>query len=457
MLVKRAPIIAQATAVGKAGIGVVRISGEDLSPLLKKLCDKDITPRHTYLININDDQLQTIDQGLLVYFPGPKSFTGEDVLEFHGHGGVLVLALVIQRLLEIGKDINLRLAKPGEFSERAFLNNKIDLAQAEAIADLIDATSMAAVKGANRSLSGQFSKQIDTLVEKLTHLRILVEATLDFPEEEIEFLENANAREQWEDIYQQLLSVLKVSNQGALLKNGALVVLAGAPNVGKSSLINSLAQEEIAIVTPIAGTTRDQIREEIHLEGVPIQLVDTAGLRESSDEVEKIGIQRSWDSIAKADVVLFLRDASNSNQENSDLLFTEVKEYLVKTNNQNVCLMEIWNKKDHLQTNAENHKLYISAKTGDGIDQLKAKVLSAIGWESQTENIFLARQRHLEALKEALLHLENAKSYLNQGNATLELFAEELRLAQDFLGEITGKLLPDDLLGKIFSSFCIGK
>ena len=457
MLPKRDPIIAQATALGKAGIGVVRISGEDLSPLLHKVSDTPFLPRQAKLLHLRDQHQQSIDQGLVLYFPAPNSFTGEDVIEFHGHGGILVMALVIQRFLELGKEIQLRLAKPGEFSERAFLNNKIDLTQAEAIADLIEANSIAAVKSANRSLNGEFSKQIDSLVDQLTHLRILVEATLDFPEEEIEFLENAKAREQWEAIYQQLLTILKISNQGALLKNGALVVLAGPPNVGKSSLINTLAQEEIAIVTAIAGTTRDQIREEISLDGVPIQIVDTAGLRESHDEVEKIGIQRSWEAIGKADVILFLRDASDPFQENSNTLLKEIKEYLIKTNHQTAYLMEVWNKKDQLKHDSDPKNLYISAKNGDGVEVLKEKILSAIGWEEHAENIFLARQRHLDALNEALKHVENAQKYLNQGNATLELFAEELRLAQDNLGEITGKLLPDELLGKIFSSFCIGK
>ncbi|BDW12360.1 tRNA modification GTPase MnmE [Polynucleobacter sp. SHI8] len=456
MQAKRDPIIAQATAVGKAGIGVVRISGEGLNPLLRKLFDKSITPRFANLIHLRDENHQSIDQGLLTYFPAPHSFTGEDVIEFHGHGGVLVMNLVIQRFIELGQSLRLRLAKPGEFSERAFLNNKIDLAQAEAIADLIDANSIAAIKSANRSLSGVFSKKIDDLVEQLTHLRMLVEATLDFPEEEIEFLENANASKQWQDIHDTLKTVLHDSQQGALLKNGALVVLAGAPNVGKSSLLNQLAQQDIAIVTPIAGTTRDRIREEIYLDGIPLHIIDTAGLRESHDEVEKMGIERSWSAIGEADIILFLRDASKIDQADSNLLLQEIYTALKLDHQKSTHLIEVWNKKDQVKVRDEE-RLYISAKTGDGIENLKEQLLNALGWEKHSDNVILARQRHLDSLNLALNHVLEAHRYLSLGNASLELFAEELRLAQDELGEITGKLLPDELLGKIFSSFCIGK
>ena len=454
---KRDPIIAQASAIGKAGIGVVRISGEDLSPLLMQLSSQNFIPRKAVLLHLRDAQQQSIDQGLLSFFPAPHSFTGEDVIEFHGHGGILVMNLVIQRFLEIGKNIHLRLANPGEFSERAFLNNKIDLTQAEAIADLIEANSIAAVKSANRSLSGVFSKKIEKVVEQLTHLRILVEATLDFPEEEIEFLEKARASEQWDIIYAELLAILEVSKQGALLRNGAFVVLAGAPNVGKSSLLNQLAQQDIAIVTPIAGTTRDRIREEISLDGVPIQIVDTAGLRESDDAVEKIGIERSWSAIGQADLVIFLRDASERNQNASDTLLQEIKAALSQESKHGVELIEVWNKKDQISAAEKEDQLYISAKQGDGIEELKEKMLLSLGWQKHSDDVILARQRHIDALKNALQNVLEAKKYLSLGNASLELFAEELRLAQDELGKITGKLLPDDLLGKIFSSFCIGK
>ncbi len=457
MFYKRDPIIAQASATGKAGVGVIRVSGEHLRPLIDRLCTKQPIPRYATLLHIKDESDQSIDQGLLTYFPAPHSFTGEDVIEFHGHGGPIVLSLVIQRLLDLGQDIALRIAMPGEFSERAFLNNKIDLAQAEAIADLIDATTVAAVKSANRSLSGVFSEKINHLIEKLTHLRILVEATLDFPEEEIEFLENANAKEQWANILSGLLETLHTSEQGALLREGALVVLAGPPNVGKSSLLNQLAQQDIAIVTPIAGTTRDRIREQIQIDGVPISIVDTAGLRESQDEVEKIGIERSWAAIGDADIILFMRDATQSNQGESEELLHKISEELIKKQNLKAKVLEVWNKQDQAPLQPREEALLISAKSGYGVELLKHQILQTLGWESHTENTILARGRHIEALKKALKHLQSSQVYLSQGNASLELFAEELRLTQDALGEITGKLLPDDLLGKIFSSFCIGK
>ena len=457
MIYKRDPIIAQASATGKAGVGVIRVSGEHLSPLIDRLSTKKLIPRYATLLHIKDDSHESIDQGLLSYFPAPHSFTGEDVIEFHGHGGPIVMSLVIQRLLDLGQDIGLRIAMPGEFSERAFLNNKIDLAQAEAIADLIDATTVAAVISANRSLSGVFSEKINHLIERLTHLRILVEATLDFPEEEIEFLENANAKEQWTDILNSLLETLHTSEQGALLREGALVVLAGPPNVGKSSLLNQLAQQDIAIVTPIAGTTRDRIREQIQIEGVPISIVDTAGLRESQDEVERIGIERSWAAIGDADIILFLRDATQSNQVESEELLLKISEELINKENLKAKVIEVWNKQDQATHQPLETALLISAKNGYGIETLKHQILQTLGWESHTENTILARGRHIEALKKALKHLQSSQVYLSQGNASLELFAEELRLTQDALGEITGKLLPDDLLGKIFSSFCIGK
>lgn len=457
MLAHRDPIIAQASAIGRAGVGVIRVSGKDLSAFIQRIYPRPLAPRNAVLVSIKDQQQQVIDQGLCIYFPAPYSFTGEDVVEFHGHGGILVMSLVIQRFLEMGQDIGLRSARPGEFTERAFLNNKIDLTQAEAVADLIDASSVAAIKSANRSLKGVFSEKINALVEKLTHLRMLVEASLDFPEEEIDFLEKANALLQWQNIHQELRDVLQASKQGAILRNGALVVLAGAPNVGKSSLINQLAQEEIAIVTPVAGTTRDRIRVEISLEGIPIQVVDTAGLRQSDDAVEKIGIERSWAAIQEADIVIFMRDASSTEQSASEDLFARVQELTKKTIEHPAHLIEIWNKQDQISTAVEKEQLYISAKTGFGIADLKSRILQALGWESQSDNLILARQRHLDALKQALVHIHLAQTFLVQGNAHLELFAEELRLAQDVLGDITGKLLPDDLLGKIFSSFCIGK
>ncbi len=457
MFYKRDPIIAQASATGKAGVGVIRISGANLSPLLGLLSEKKAVPRYASLIRLKDATDQTIDQGLLTFFPAPHSFTGEDVIEFHGHGGPVVINLVIERLIELGRGLGLRPAAPGEFSERAFLNNKIDLAQAEAIADLIDATTVAAVKSANRSLSGVFSERINDLIEKVTHLRMFVEATLDFPEEEIEFLENAKAKQQWEDIFNTLVNTLQTSQQGALLREGAFVVLAGAPNVGKSSLLNQLAQQDIAIVTPIAGTTRDRIREQIQIEGIPISMVDTAGLRESNDEVESMGIERSWAAIGDADLILFLRDATQIDQSESEELLQQISKTLKEKGNIKAKTLVVWNKQDQTLRPLKTSELFISAKSGYGIDELKICIIKALGWESHAENTILARGRHIDALKRSMKHLEDSRPYLSQGNANLELFAEELRLTQDALGEITGRLLPDDLLGKIFSSFCIGK
>jgi tRNA modification GTPase len=452
----RQPIIAHASAVGKAGVGVVRISGQDLRPLLSTLTSINLVPRQAHLYRLRNAQSEDIDQGILFFYPGPHSFTGEDVLEFQGHGGVMLMNLVLERFLELGKIIDLRIAHPGEFSERAFLNNKIDLAQAEAIADLIEANSVAAIRSANRSLAGVFSEKIHHLVGALTDLRILVEATLDFPEEEIEFLENARAKDKWESIHQELLDLLHASEQGAILRQGANLVLAGLPNVGKSSLLNQFAGQELAIVTPIAGTTRDRIKEHLFLDGFPLQVMDTAGLRESSDTIERLGIERSWQAITQADLILYIRDANEPNSKESDHLLSEIHT-LIKENNKSTRLIEVWNKADQLPDQPKEQRLLISAKTGLGIGALKAKILAALGWESQTEDTILARQRHLDALRQALVHVLQAQVYLVQGNQTLELFAEELRLAQEKLGQITGQLLPDDLLGKIFGSFCIGK
>jgi tRNA modification GTPase len=325
MFGKRAPIIALATASGKAGVGVIRLSGEDLRGFIEKLFHIELIPRQATLLTLKSASSEPIDTGLALFFPSPNSFTGEDVLEFQGHGGILVMDLIIQRCLEVGKPYHLRLANPGEFSERAFLNNKIDLAQAEAIADLIDANSQAAVKSASRSLTGVFSIEVNELIDRLTQLRVLVEATLDFPEEEIDFLEKAQAKDQWLFICQRLNKLLKASEQGAILRTGALVVLAGAPNVGKSSILNQLAGQDLAIVTPVAGTTRDRLRETIQIDGVPVQLIDTAGLRDGIDEVERLGIERSWQTIREADVILFIRDISQLNETEYDGLYIEIQ------------------------------------------------------------------------------------------------------------------------------------
>jgi tRNA modification GTPase len=356
----------------------------------------------------------------------------------------------------VGKPYHLRLANPGEFSERAFLNNKIDLAQAEAIADLIDANSQAAVKSASRSLTGVFSIEVNELIDRLKQLRVLVEATLDFPEEEIDFLEKAQAKNQWLFICQSLNKLLKASEQGAILRTGALVVLAGAPNVGKSSILNQLAGQDLAIVTPVAGTTRDRLRETIQIDGVPVQLIDTAGLRDGIDEVERLGIERSWQTIREADVILFIRDISQLNETEHDELYIEIQRGISHEVPPPI-MIEVWNKQDAIKHMPHLDRLVISAKTGYGFEELRARILQAIGWESQSENVIFARQRHIDALLRGLEHVQNAGNYLSLGNQSLELFAEELRLAQVSLGEITGKVLADELLGKIFSSFCIGK
>ena len=456
MFGKRAPIIALATASGKAGVGVIRLSGEDLRAFIEELFQIELIPRQATLLTLKSANSEPIDTGLAIFFPSPNSFTGEDVLEFQGHGGILVMDLIIQRCLEVGKPYHLRLANPGEFSERAFLNNKIDLAQAEAISDLIDANTQAAVKSASRSLTGVFSMEVNELIDRLTQLRVLVEATLDFPEEEIDFLEKAQAKDQWLFICQRLNKLLKASEQGAILRTGALVVLAGAPNVGKSSILNQLAGQDLAIVTPVAGTTRDRLRETIQIDGVPVQLIDTAGLRDAIDEVEKLGIERSWQTIREADVILFIRDISQLNETEYDGLYIEIQRGISHEVPPPI-MIEVWNKQDATKHMPHQDRLVISAKTGYGFEELRARILQAIGWESQSENVIFARQRHIDALLRALEHVQNAGNYLLLGNQSLELFAEELRLAQVSLGEITGKVLADELLGKIFSSFCIGK
>jgi tRNA modification GTPase len=452
MMTRQLPIIAIATAPGKSGIGVVRISGKNLGAIIQALFQQTLQPRQASLRALRDSDGQTIDQLIAIYFSAPASFTGEDVLELQCHGGPQLLELVMRRCLELGKKEGLVIAEPGEFSLRAYLNNKIDLAQAEAIADLIDAQSEAAVLGASRSLQGAFSDDINALIEEITQLRILVESTLDFPEEEIEFLENAQARERLKAVKAKLQTLRAGAKQGKILREGIQLVLAGAPNVGKSSLLNRLAGEEVAIVTAVAGTTRDRVKESIHINGIPIHVIDTAGLRETSDEVEAKGIERSWDAIRMADLVIFLTDPSSA----SDGLRGKILESLPSR-----CpFLDVLNKADLLpapQKSALTGEIVISAKTGEGIDALRQKILEKVGWGGSQEGAILARRRHLDCLERAAEHIEKSEQFAANGNSSLELFAEELFLAQNHLGQITGKLLPDDLLGKIFSQFCIGK
>ena len=451
---RKLPIIAVATAPGKAGVGIVRLSGQNLTPIIKALFDKELPPRQASLLSLRDASGQLIDQLVAIYFVAPNSFTGEDVLELQCHGGPQLIELVMKRCLELGKEVGLVMAEPGEFTLRAYLNNKIDLAQAEAIADLIDAQSEAAVRGAARSLQGTFSEDINELVEEITQLRILVESTLDFPEEEIEFLENAQARERLLAVKQKLDVLQRGAQQGKILRDGIQLVLVGAPNVGKSSLLNRLAGEEVAIVTPIAGTTRDRVKESIQIGGVAMHIIDTAGLRQTADEVEAKGIERTWQAIENADLVIFLTDP-HAKQE-ADELRGRILESLPPK-----CpILELVNKADLLgqgQVISKDGLLMISAKTGQGIEDLKQKILEAVGWAGPQEGAIVARRRHLECIERAAEHIARSEQFAANGNNSLELFAEELSLAQNNLGQITGKLLPDDLLGKIFSKFCIGK
>ena len=450
------PIVAIATAAGRGAVGIVRASGRDLQSLITAVCGQALKARHASYLPFVDAQGHAIDQGIAIHFPGPHSYTGEDVLELQAHGGPVVLQLLLARCLEAGRDIGLRLAEPGEFTERAYLNDKLDLAQAEAVSDLIEASTEAAARSASRSLTGAFSNEIDGLSERLIKLRMLVEATLDFPEEDIDFLQKADARGQLDAIANQVATVLDRARQGALLREGIQVVLAGQPNVGKSSLLNALAGAELAIVTPIPGTTRDKVSQTIQIEGVPLHVIDTAGLRElgdSGDEVERIGIARSWDEIARADAVLFLHDLTRlgeSGYDHGDALIAQRLEPLAER------VVHVFNKSD-LASVPHPPGTVLSALTGDGLAELRGTLLGLAGWHAQPEGLFIARARHVDALQRTQAHLEAAQSQAASTAPALDLLAEELRLAHNALSEITGQFTSDDLLGEIFSRFCIGK
>ena len=439
-------IAAIATAPGRGGVGVVRVSGSGLKDLALALTGRDPKARTAHFTRFLDEQGRVIDEGLLLFFAAPASFTGEDVLELQGHGGPVVMQMLLDRCLQLGA----RLAEPGEFTRRAFLNGKLDLAQAEGVADLIEASTAAAARSAVRSLSGRFSEEVHRIVDGLIDLRMLVEATLDFPEEEIDFLERAQAMPRLAALQRELEALLERARQGALLRSGLNVVLVGEPNVGKSSLLNQLAGEERAIVTEIAGTTRDALRETIQIEGIPLHIIDTAGLRETGDTVERMGIARTWREIERADVILRLVDAGAPRCAGS-----VIDERLPS----GVARVTVVNKIDLLGEPAARLQtegavvLRVSAHSGEGIDLLRAELLRIAGWHSHGEDVILARERHLHALREALVHMGKAASLLG----ALEFFAEELRLAQERLSEITGEFSPDDLLGVIFSRFCIGK
>jgi len=437
-------IAAIATAPGRGGIGVVRVSGAGLGAFALALCGRAPRPRTAHFTRFLDEHERPIDEGVLLYFAAPASFTGEDVIELQGHGGPVVMQMLLERCLQLGA----RLAEPGEFTRRAFLNGKLDLAQAEGVADLIEASTAAAARSAVRSLSGQFSEEVHRITDALIDLRMLVEATLDFPEEEIDFLERARAMPRLEGIREALEGVLDRARQGALLRSGLNVVLVGAPNVGKSSLLNQLAGEERAIVTDVAGTTRDALRETIQIEGIPLHIIDTAGLRDTEDRVERIGIERTWREIARADVILHLVEAGVATEVDLDESLPQGVERIVVANK-----IDLVGLPPGRVDAGGRVRLQVSARSGEGVELVRQELLRIAGWHAHGEDVILARERHLLALREALRHVEAAGTQLG----ALELFAEELRLAQEELGTITGEFSADDLLGVIFSRFCIGK
>lgn len=450
-------------------MGIVRVSGHGIAPVVQGLLGdaawRSLAPRQATYLPFKDAAGQTIDSGLALFFPAPHSYTGEDVLELQAHGGAVVMQLLLARCLDAGKSLGIRIARAGEFTERAFLNDKLDLAQAEAVADLIDASTEAAARSASRSLSGEFSSTIHALRDALVHLRMLVEATLDFPEEDIDFLQQADARGQLQKLQTQLAAVMQCTTQGALLREGIKLVIAGQPNAGKSSLLNALAGAELAIVTPIAGTTRDVVQQTIQIEGVPVHVLDTAGLRDDAsvgaadkpiDEVEKIGIARAWQHIESADVIVFLHDLTKQ----SDAAHAKRDEALRARLPTSRTVIDVWNKAD--LNSAAPHWLAtrgvkLSAKTGAGLNDLRSTILKAVGWQAAPEGLFIARQRHVHALQGVGAHLELARAHLAVKAPALEVIAEELRLALNDLSSITGEFTPDDLLGEIFSKFCIGK
>ena len=448
-------IAAVATATGRGGVGIIRVSGPHARAMAITLGGREPKPRYAHYGPLFADNGDVLDEGLLLFFPGPHSFTGEDVLELQGHGGPVVLDMLLRRCLQLGA----RMARPGEFSERAFLNDKLDLAQAEAIADLIEASSEQAARNALRSLQGEFSRRVHALTEKLIELRIYVEAAIDFPEEEIDFLADGHVLSQLDAVRQELAGVLREAGQGALLRDGMTVVIAGRPNAGKSSLLNALAGREAAIVTDIAGTTRDVLREHIHIDGMPLHVVDTAGLRDTHDQVERIGVERALKAIGEADRILLVVDSTAPEADDPFALWPEFLEQ--RPDPHKVTLIR--NKADlsgetvGLETCADGHvTLTLSARGLEGLDLLREHLKACMGYEQTSEGSFSARRRHLQALQQASASLEHGRSQLTVLGAG-ELLAEDLRMAQQALGEITGAFTPDDLLGRIFSSFCIGK
>jgi tRNA modification GTPase len=458
------PIAALATAPGRGAVGIVRVSGRGLTALARAVTGRDLTPRMAHYGPLRDAQGAAIDQGLALFFPAPHSYTGEDVLELQAHGGPVVLQLLLARCLEAAAETDpasgraraphLRLAQPGEFTLRAYLNGKLDLAQAEAVADLIDANTETAARSASRSLAGALSRDVEALAQRLIALRTLVEATLDFPDEEIDFLEKADARGRLAAIAAELEQVQDRTRQGALLSEGMTVVLAGQPNVGKSSLLNALAGAELAIVTPVPGTTRDKIGQTIQIEGVPVHVIDTAGLRESQDEVERIGIARSWREIDNADAVIFLHDLTRTGDAGYEAGERAVQARLGAP----ARVLHVFNKSDAPGAAPSSSGLRISALTGQGLADLRRALLERAGWHASPQgDVYIARTRHVQALRRTGEHLATAQALAARADAALDLLAEELRLAHHALGEITGRWSADALLGEIFGRFCIGK
>ncbi len=445
-------IAAIATPPGRGGIGIVRVSGRDLSAIVEGIVGAPLTPRVATSVTFRNAKGDALDRGIALFFPSPASYTGENVLELQGHGGPAVLALVLKRCLDLG----VRLAEPGEFTKRAYLNDKIDLAQAEAVADLISATTAAGVRAATRSLVGEFSREVGALLHRLVELRVFIEATLDFPEEDVAFVHAADVAGKIQRLQQSLDGLLGRSRQGRLLQEGLQVVLIGHPNVGKSSLLNQLVGEDRAIVTPVAGTTRDAIRSSVEIDGIPLHIIDTAGLRETSDAVERVGIARTWSEIERADLALVVTDARAPQHPEDAAIIAGLQPALPR--------LVVRNKIDLAGADARRNaidgavEIWLSAKTGDGVDLLRRAILEVVGAEEHTHDAFLARERHVRALGEAQQSLARAAAHLAPITApALELCAEELRRAHDALGEITGAHTADDLLGAIFSRFCIGK
>ncbi|OOF36248.1 tRNA uridine-5-carboxymethylaminomethyl(34) synthesis GTPase MnmE [Rodentibacter heidelbergensis] len=448
-------IVAQATAPGRGGIGILRVSGPLATHVAQLVLGKCPTPRMADYLPFKDADGTLLDQGIALYFKAPHSFTGEDVLELQGHGGQVVLDLLLKRILQIE---GIRLARPGEFSEQAFLNDKLDLAQAEAIADLIDATSEQAARSALKSLQGEFSHKINALVDSVIYLRTYVEAAIDFPDEEIDFLADGKIEANLRNIIEQLDAVRREAKQGSILREGMKVVIAGRPNAGKSSLLNALAGREAAIVTEIAGTTRDVLREHIHIDGMPLHIIDTAGLRDATDEVERIGISRAWTEIEQADRIILMLDSHDPDSQDLEKVRSEFLAKLPTTIPVTIVRnkIDLTDEQEGLTEENGYQIIRLSAQTHQGVQLLRDHLKQAMGFQMGTEGGFLARRRHLEALEKAAEHLQSGLFQLTTFHAG-ELLAEELRLVQAHLSEITGQFTSDDLLGNIFSSFCIGK